>query len=59
MSRITLPELGVFISLAEQLNFSASARELGVSTSALSHSIRKLEARMSMLLFIRTTSPWR
>lgn len=55
MSRITLPELSVFISLAEQLNFSASARELGVSTSALSHSIRKLEARMGMQLFIRTT----
>ncbi|AZS49898.1 LysR family transcriptional regulator [Entomomonas moraniae] len=55
MSRIALPELSVFITVAEQLNFSAAARELGVSTSALSHSIRKLEERMKTQLFIRTT----
>ena len=55
MSKIALPELSVFITVAEQLSFSAAARELGVSTSALSHSIRKLEARMGMQLFTRTT----
>lgn len=55
MTRVSLPELSVFIIVAEQLNFSAAARELGVSTSALSHSIRKLEERMGMQLFSRTT----
>lgn len=55
MPRIALPELSVFIVVAEQLNFSAAARELGVSTSALSHSIRKLEERIGVQLFIRTT----
>jgi len=29
MPRIALPELSVFIVVAEQLNFSAAARELG------------------------------
>lgn len=55
MSRIALPELSVFLVVAEKLNFSLAARELGVSTSALSHSIRKLEARLGVQLFIRTT----
>ncbi|UXN02468.1 LysR family transcriptional regulator [Bartonella sp. HY406] len=55
MSRIALPELSIFITVAEQRNFSAAARELGVSTSALSHSIRKLEERLGIQLFIRTT----
>ncbi len=55
MSRIALPELSVFLVVAEKLNFSSAARELGVSTSALSHSIRKLEERIGVQLFIRTT----
>ncbi|CAK9884994.1 MAG: HTH-type transcriptional regulator PgrR [Candidatus Erwinia impunctatus] len=55
MPRIALPELSVFFIVAEKLNFSMAARELGVSTSALSHSIRKLEARIGVQLFTRTT----
>ena len=55
MLRVALPELSIFVVVAEKLNFSAAARELGVTTSALSHSIRKLEERMGLQLFIRTT----
>lgn len=55
MLRVSLPELSIFVVVAEKLNFSAAARELGVTTSALSHSIRKLEERMGLQLFIRTT----
>lgn len=55
MFKVALPELSVFVVVAEKLNFSAAARELGVTTSALSHSIRKLEERLALQLFIRTT----
>lgn len=55
MLRVALPELSIFVVVAEKLNFTAAARELGVTTSALSHSIRKLEERIGLQLFIRTT----
>ncbi len=55
MIRADLPELTSFIAIAEQRSFSAAARILGVSPSALSHSMRNLEARLEMRLFNRTT----
>jgi len=55
MMRADLPELTFFIAIAEQRSFSAAARILGVSPSALSHSMRNLEARLEMRLFNRTT----
>lgn len=55
MIRAGLPELTAFIAIAEQRSFSAAARVLGVSPSALSHSMRGLEARLEMRLFNRTT----
>lgn len=55
MIRADLPELTFFIAIAEQRSFSAAARILGVSPSALSHSMRTLEARLEMRLFNRTT----
>lgn len=55
MSRVDMPELSAFIAIAEHQSFSGAARVLGVSPSALSHSIRKLEARLEMRLFNRTT----
>ena len=55
MIRADLPELTFFIAIAEQRSFSAAARILGVSPSALSHSMRNLEARLEMRLFNRTT----
>ncbi len=40
----TLNELTAFLSIAEHLNFRRAAVTLGVSPSALSHTIRLLEA---------------
>nr|WP_256345540.1 LysR family transcriptional regulator [Pseudomonas sp. PD9R] len=53
--RADLPGLTAFIAIAEQRSFSGAARVLGVSSSALSHSMRNLEARLEMRLFNRTT----
>ena len=55
MIRADLPGLTAFIAIAEQRSFSGAARVLGVSSSALSHSMRNLEARLEMRLFNRTT----
>jgi DNA-binding transcriptional LysR family regulator len=55
MSRASLSELNVFVAIAEQRSFSAAARTLGVSPSALSHAMRNLEARLAVRLFNRTT----
>ncbi len=55
MLRADLPGLTAFIAIAEQRSFSGAARVLGVSSSALSHSMRNLEARLEMRLFNRTT----
>lgn len=55
MIRAGLPELTAFVAIAEQRSFSGAARILGVSPSALSHSMRGLEARLELRLFNRTT----
>ncbi|GLQ45357.1 LysR family transcriptional regulator [Dyella lipolytica] len=44
-----------FLSVAQHRSFRKAAAELGVSTSAISQSIRVLEARVGATLFIRTT----
>lgn len=48
-------ELRTFIVVAQQGSFTKAAAKLGVSTSALSHSIRKLEEQLNIKLFNRTT----
>ncbi|WAH61213.1 LysR family transcriptional regulator [Pseudomonas silvicola] len=55
MIRAGLPELTAFVAIAEQRSFSGAARAMGVSPSALSHSMRGLEARLELRLFNRTT----
>lgn len=55
MRRTDIGELTTFITIAEQRSFSGAARILGVSPSALSHTIRHLEARLGVRLFNRTT----
>jgi DNA-binding transcriptional LysR family regulator len=55
MPRPVLSELTAFIAIAEQRSFRAAARLLEVSPSALSHSMRGLEARLGVRLFNRTT----
>jgi DNA-binding transcriptional LysR family regulator len=55
MSRAGLSELTAFVAIAHQRSFSAAARMLGVSPSALSHAMRGLEERLAVRLFNRTT----
>lgn len=44
-----------FLALAEDRSFTRAARRLGVSQSTLSHRIKRLETRMGVRLFHRTT----
>ena len=44
-----------FIHVAREGSFTRAAAQLGVSPSALSHSVRTLEARMDVRLLTRTT----
>ncbi|MBY0297520.1 MAG: LysR family transcriptional regulator [Methylobacterium sp.] len=52
---IDLNAVSVFVTLAETLSFRAAAQRLGVSRSAVSQSIRRLENRMGVALVQRTT----
>lgn len=55
MNTSGLNELEAVLAIARHRSFRAAATELNVSTSALSHSIAALEARMAVRLFNRTT----
>ncbi len=50
-----LPQLDVFLAVARLRSFSAAARELGVSPSAVSHAVRQLEESLRVVLLARTT----
>jgi DNA-binding transcriptional LysR family regulator len=50
-----LPHLETFLVAARLRSFSAAARELGISPAAVSQSVRQLEERLHVVLFIRTT----
>jgi DNA-binding transcriptional LysR family regulator len=50
-----LNALSSFIAVARLRSFAAAARHLGVSTSALSQSVRHLEARLGVTLLTRTS----
>jgi DNA-binding transcriptional LysR family regulator len=51
----SLNALNSFIAVARRRSFAAAARDLGVSTSALSQSVRQLEARLGVTLLTRTS----
>ncbi|KAA0699368.1 LysR family transcriptional regulator [Neorhizobium sp. P12A] len=55
MRQDMLDGLVTFVIVAEEKSFSAAAVRLGVSPSAVSQSISKLEQRMRLALFNRTT----
>jgi DNA-binding transcriptional LysR family regulator len=55
MSRTGLVELNAVAAVASHRSFRAAAAELGMSPSALSHSIATLEQRLGVRLFNRTT----
>jgi DNA-binding transcriptional LysR family regulator len=50
-----LGELSAFAVVAEERSFTRAAARLGVSQSALSHSMRGLEKRLGLQLLARTT----
>src|ERR1700722_14078700 len=55
MNRSELVDLNAFVVVAEHLSFRAASTQLGVTASALSHSLRQLEERLGTQLLHRTT----
>src|SRR5215217_1355298 len=55
MARETMADLVAFLAVARERSFPRAAAQLGVSPSALSHTIRKLEERLGVRLLTRTT----
>jgi DNA-binding transcriptional LysR family regulator len=55
MRRESLNELLAFLTVARERSFTRAAARLGISPSALSHSIRGLEERLGIRLLTRTT----
>jgi DNA-binding transcriptional LysR family regulator len=55
MPRQDISDLLAFLAVARERSFTRAAAKLGVSQSALSHTIRGLEARLGLRLLSRTT----
>ncbi|MDR3517903.1 MAG: LysR family transcriptional regulator [Azospirillaceae bacterium] len=50
-----IAELNTFLAVAREGSFSRAAAQLGVTPSGVSQSIRRLERRLDVRLFVRTT----
>lgn len=55
MSRENYSELLSFVAVAKECSFTRAAVQLGVSQSALSHTVKNLEQRLGIRLLNRTT----
>lgn len=55
MRRDNVNDLLAFVAVAQNRSFTKAAKKLGVSQSALSHTVRGLEARLGLRLLARTT----
>lgn len=55
MPRENINDLLAFLAIARERSFTRAAAQLGVSQSALSHTIRALEERLGLRLLARTT----
>ena len=55
MQRGYLDQLVSFVAVARARSFTAAAAKLGVSQSALSHTVKELEERLGVRLLTRTT----
>jgi DNA-binding transcriptional LysR family regulator len=55
MQRSNLNDIQAFLAVGRERSFTKAAAKLGVSQSALSHTVRELEARLGVRLLTRTT----
>lgn len=55
MARETISDLVAFLTVARERSFTRAAAQLGVSPSALSQTVRRLEERIGVRLLTRTT----
>src|SRR5437016_6432381 len=55
MPRENVSDLLAFLAVAKERSFTRAAAQLGVSQSALSHTVRGLEERLGLRLLTRTT----
>ena len=55
MTREDLADLTAFLAVAEERSFTLAAAKIGMSQSALSQIVRRLEARLGVRLLTRTT----
>src|SRR5678809_1371752 len=55
MARENINDLVAFLAVARERSFTKAAAKLGVSQSALSHTVRGLEERLGLRLLTRTT----
>ena len=55
MPHSTLDDLLAFLAVVRERSFTRAAAKLGVSQSALSHTLRRLEAKLGIRLLTRTT----
>jgi len=55
MQATSLPQLHVFLAVARHRSFARAARELGVSSSAVSQAVKQLEEHLRVVLLTRTT----
>jgi DNA-binding transcriptional LysR family regulator len=55
MARAKINDLIAFLAVARERSFTRAAAQLGVSQSALSHTVRGLEERLGLRLLTRTT----
>lgn len=55
IDRSDLADLAAFLVVAQERSFTRAAARLGISQSALSHAMRRLEAKVGVRLLTRTT----
>lgn len=55
MARDNITDIVAFLAVARERSFTRAAAKLGLSQSALSHTVRDLEARLGVRLLTRTT----
>jgi DNA-binding transcriptional LysR family regulator len=53
--RDELSVLSAFLAVADERSFTRAAKRLNISTSGLSHAIRRLEEQIGVRLLTRTT----